>query len=105
LGLDLALYSIAEERRLHAKTCEELEAAHRKQLEVLQSTIEEERREVLKSQEIFEETLRLKYEAMVKALQDKASFSFRKHATGEMEQLRTNQPVSGDFGPEPGQRH
>ena len=44
---------------------------YKKQLEILRSTMDEERRQMAEAQQVFEQTLQTKYENMVLALQDR----------------------------------
>jgi len=60
-----------EERNMHTTSIEDLENAYKQQAKILQERMAREREEGLRSQHIYEETLRAKYEMMVEGLQDR----------------------------------
>lgn len=63
--------ALQHEREVHATTCTMMQQEHRRQLEQVQATIREERKDMARAQQVFEETLRVKYESMVDTLQEK----------------------------------
>lgn len=64
--------------------------AHNKQLEILRTAITEERRESLQAQQVYEETLRIKYESMVQALQEKVKAEQESRMRRALEDLERN---------------
>ena len=69
--LELVEGAVEDERRMHAETSEQLEAAHVRQIEVMLETLYEHQQEVEHGREAFEETLQNKYLAMLAALKDR----------------------------------
>jgi len=70
-NLSLGLDPLTDLRFKHNKLLSEVHEAHQKQLSILQTAIAEERHDMAQSQKMFEQTLQIKYDHLVAALQDK----------------------------------
>ena len=70
-NLSAGLDPLTDLKLKHNKIIVELKDAHQKQLSLLQTAIAEERHEMTQSQKIFEQTLHVKYDHLVTALQER----------------------------------
>jgi len=70
-NLSAGLDPVADLKVKHAKQISELKDAHAKQIAILQGAVAEERHEMAQNQKLFEQTLHVKFDHLVAALQDK----------------------------------
>jgi hypothetical protein len=79
--------ALEQERVLHSKGIDDIKHAQGAQLHVLQNAMKEERTEAARVQNIFEDTLRTKYESMVQSLKKKAEAEEQYRVQRALEQL------------------
>lgn len=68
--MEMAEAAVHKERLMHGETCDHLESAHVRQIEVMLETLYEHQQEVEQGRKSFEETLQSKYLSMLAALKD-----------------------------------